>query len=66
MFKLKFIIGIDKVQLYNFILKAVYIHPKFDAKSIAPNHDIAILRLDKPVPILEGEIKPICLPLSQK
>ena len=44
----------------------MYIHPKFDAMKEAPNHDIAILRLDKNVPIVKGKISPICLPLSNR
>ena len=47
-------------------IKAVYIHPKFNCNEAAPNHDIAILRLDGPVEILDGEIMPICLPLSKR
>ena len=44
----------------------VYIYPKFDSSKVASNHDIAILRLDKTVPIGHSEIKPICLPLSKR
>ena len=44
----------------------MYIHPKFDAMKEAPNHDIAILRLDRNVPIVKGKISPICLPVSNR
>ena len=48
------------------MLQEVYIHPKFDTNKEAPNHDIAILRLDRIVPIVQGKISPICLPLSNR
>ena len=47
-------------------IKEAFIHNAYKSLKKEAYYDIAIIRLDNKVPIIEGKINPICLPRSKR